>query len=65
MQKSDKHPDETEDETLVAFLENSTEYVKYIKKLELQRSVLYKIIKADVNTMNETTSIDPIISESV
>lgn len=65
MLKSDKHPDETEEETLVAFLENSTEYVKYIKKLELQRSVLNKIIKADVNTMNETTSIDPIISESV
>ncbi|MEI6749965.1 MAG: hypothetical protein WCM93_12465 [Bacteroidota bacterium] len=65
MLKPNKHPNETEDETFEAFLENSTEYVKYIKKLELQRSVLTKIIKGDLNTMNETSAIDPNISESV
>ena len=65
MLKPNKHPSETEDETFEAFLENSTEYVKYIKKLELQRSVLTKIIKGDLNTMNETSAIDPNISESV
>jgi hypothetical protein len=65
MQKSNKHPDETDDETFEAFLENSVEHVRYITKLELQRSVLNKIIKADINIMDETTAIDPDISESV
>lgn len=63
MKKKNKHFTETEN--LAENPENSIDYVKYIKKLELQRSVLNKIIKADEIIMNEKTGIDPDISESV
>ena len=63
MQKSIKHPDDPEDETFKAHSENSIGHVKYIKNLELQRSVLNKIIEADFSTMNEITAIDPDRSE--
>ena len=61
MKKKNKHFTETEN--LAENPENSIDYVKYIKKLELQRSVLNKILKADLNIMNETTAIDPDRSE--
>ena len=65
MQEPNKHPNESEHETLADCSENSIQYLKYIQKLELQRSVLNKILETDFNTTIETTSIDTGISESV
>lgn len=63
MKKKNKHFTETEN--LAENPENSIDYVKYIKKLELQRSVLNKIIEADFSTLNEINAIDTGVSESV
>jgi len=63
MKKTNKHIAETEN--LAENPDQSSDYVKYIKMLELQRTVLNKIIEADFSTINEIASIDPGISESV
>ncbi len=65
MQKSNKHPDGSEDETYTTDSDNSIEYIKYIKKLELQRSVLNKIVNSDLNIISSTSTIEPDNNESV
>ena len=65
MHKSNEDSNECEDESFKTKSEYSNEYDKYIKKLELQRSILNKLIEADFKTMNEITAVDCNISKSL
>ncbi len=56
MQKKKSNPTEPEDEMPSSNSENSIEYEKYIKKLELQRLVLNKIVNHDLNQTATDTS---------
>ena len=59
MQKKRQHLSESENENLEDNSENSVEYIKYIKKLELQRIVLNKIVNSDLSPVTSDSSIDP------
>jgi hypothetical protein len=50
MQKTNKRKAETDKESFLADSENLIENVKYIKKLELQRTVLNKLVGPEINT---------------
>ena len=65
MQKENQHLSESENEHLESNSENSAEYIKYIKKLELQRSVLEKIVNSDLNAIISATSVEPDNPESL
>jgi len=60
MQKSKKHIIETENETILSSSENPSENKKYIDKLDLQRSILNKLIGVDLkhNTDNNIIQIE-------
>lgn len=58
MQKKNKLPSETEMETNPADSENLIENVKYIKKLELQRTVLNKLVGPEINSALNTGGSD-------
>lgn len=60
MQKENQHLSESENEHFESNSENSAEYIKYIKKLELQRSVLNKIVNSDLNLINTANTINTI-----
>ena len=59
MRKKKKSPATSEPENLTAKSESSKEYLKYINKLDLQRSVLTKIVNSDVTQITVNTPIDP------
>ena len=58
MQKKNKLPSETEMGTNPADSENLIENVKYIKKLELQRTVLNKLVGPDIITARDNGGSD-------
>ena len=49
MPKKNKHPTNSENLSCPADSENSIENIKYIKKLEMQRTVLKKLIETDIS----------------
>ena len=59
MGKKNIPPSESENEPLATNSEDSAEYIKYIKNLGLQRSVLNKILNSDITQITKDTSIDP------
>jgi hypothetical protein len=60
MSKENEQLNESENEACAANSENVVENVKYIKKLELQRSVLLNmLVGSDINQPADTNSIDP------
>jgi hypothetical protein len=63
MRKKNKQPSKPEKETLPDSSEIPDEYIRYIKKLELQRFVLNKIVNSDLaqistDTLNEPKNLD-------
>ena len=48
MKKKNKHPSEANNTIPASYTENSDEYLKYVKKLELQRTVLKMIVNSDI-----------------
>ena len=59
MRRKKKSPARSEPENISAKSESSEEYLKYINKLDLQRSVLTKIINSDLTQITVITPIDP------
>ena len=59
MRKKKKSPARSEPENITAKSESSGEYIKYINKLNLQRSVLTKIVNSDLTQITVITPIDP------
>jgi hypothetical protein len=59
MPKRNKHPAEHENEVCSAHSDNVIENVKYVKMLELQRTVLNKIISTDLNQTSLVTNTNP------
>jgi hypothetical protein len=62
MRKKNKHPAEFENEVSATNSDNVIENKKYIKKLELQRLVLKKIVDSEQN--HKTTRVDPVSHDS-
>ena len=59
MRKKKKNPAQSEPENVTPKSESSKEYIKYINKLDLQRSVLTKIVNSDLTQVTVNTPIDP------
>ena len=58
MPKKNKHPAESDHETGGSDSENYIKNSKYMKMLKLQRSVLNKLVKADLKNPAHTPDID-------
>ncbi|MCX6304054.1 MAG: hypothetical protein NT040_03710 [Bacteroidetes bacterium] len=61
MKKNNKHAREMECDSNSDNLHNS---IEYIKRLELQRIVLNKIVNSDLNQVAAVTEVDPDSTES-
>jgi hypothetical protein len=59
MRRKKNHPIEPENDPVDVNAESSIEHLKYIKKLDIQRSILNKIINSDLNQIATNTPIDP------
>jgi hypothetical protein len=59
MRKNNKHPTEPENEICGESSENIFENVKYMKKLELQRSILNMLVSPDIKDSTTDKNSDP------
>ncbi len=64
MPKKNKHPSDSENVSCPSDSENSIENIRYIKKLELQRAVLSKLMDSGTNQLTVDTEIDPEFPDS-
>jgi hypothetical protein len=58
MRNKNNYPSETEAETFPIDSEDSIESIKFIKKLELQRSILKKLLIRDSDQTDKMNNID-------
>ncbi len=64
MCKGNERPSESRDETDPEISKNVIENKKYIKKLELQRLILNKLLDSGITPIADTTIPDPVTHDT-
>jgi len=64
MRKKKKKTAGSDKEALIPQPESPVEYEKYLKKLDLQRSILTRIVNSDLSQIAGNTSVDLENSDS-